>query len=127
MPERDSKHLVGSRPVNRRTAPRQATAPKIAAVVVERARAAQARNRLGAPLAEQMRAPPAGSRQPLRAKAVAGGILAACGALGLFMAWLHGSPLAGVAGAGGIAAGLLLARTGRRTAGVAEMPATPLF
>lgn len=128
MNERDPKHLVGSRPVNRRTAPRQAVAPKVAAVAVERVRAAQARNRLGAPLAEQLRVPAAGAQQPLRATAVAGGIAAACGVLGLFLAWLHGSPLAGVAGAGGIAGGLLLARTGRRrAAGVPELPATPLF
>lgn len=127
MPERDPKILVGSRPVNRRTAPRAAAKPKLGAVVMERARAAQARNRLGAPLAEQLRAPAARAKAPVTPIAVTGGILSACGGLGLFLAWLQAAPLIGVAGGGAIAGGLLLLRAGRRPAPVEQVQATPLF
>jgi hypothetical protein len=128
MPDRDPKILVGgSRPVNRRTAPREATAPKLGAVVMERARAAKARNRLGASLAEQLRAPAARAKAPVTPMAVSGGILAACGAVGLFLAWLQAAPLVAVGSGGAVAGGLALLRAGRRAPAVAETPATPLF
>lgn len=125
MTDRDPKYLVGRRPVNRRTAGAAAVAPKVAPVAVQRARVAQTRSRLGAPLAEQLRSP-AAARAPLGKTAVGGGILGACGALGLFLAWLHASPLIAVAGAGGLAGGLLLAR-GRRRGPQLGAPALPLF
>lgn len=127
MSDRDSRFVVANRPVNRRTAPRDiAAAPKVAPVVLERARAAQARNRLGASLADQLRSPKA-DRAPLSAVTIGSGILAACGALGLFLSWLHAAPLAGIASAAGLAGGLLLARRKRLPAASRLALSTPLF
>lgn len=129
MTEREPKYVVGSRPVNRRTAARaRLQLPKVAAVAIERVKAAQARNRLGAPLADRLRVTAARRGAPLRASTVAGGIVAACGGLGLFFALLHMSALAGMAGLGGLAGGLLLARSGRGAASAsADVAQAPLF
>ena len=127
MSDREPKYLVGSRPVNRRTAARPAAPAPVAPAANLRARMAQVRSRLGSPLAEQLQARPATGRGAPSAATVAGGMLAACGGLGMFFAWLHGAPLAGVAGAAGLLGGLVLARPRRPSSPMPDTPATPLF
>lgn len=109
MSDRDPKYVVGDRPVNRRTAPRPAAPPKVSAAATERVRLAQVRSRIGAPLGEQLRARPGAAHGAVSAGSVAGGMLATAGALGLFFAWLHASPLGGVTALAGVGAGLFLA------------------
>jgi hypothetical protein len=108
MAEREPKFIVGgAKPVNlRRSAAEQAAArpPAVAPVARERVLAVHARNRLGAPLAEQLRSPLAAarSRQPVGKVAVVGGMTTAAGAMGLLLAWLQASML-GAAGAAVVA------------------------
>lgn len=128
MNERDPKFVVGTRPVNRRTAVRPA-APVASPVARQRLRTSQARNRLGAPLAEQLAAPSRQRRAAPTRTAIAGGITAAAGGLGLFLAWLQASTSLGIAGVAGLAAGLFLARPRARAGDVAALavPPAPLF
>lgn len=87
MREQDPKFLIGSKPVNRRTAPREpvpaAPHPQLAARLQHR----QRRNQLGAPLAVLVRPPRQGARLTPRSSIAA--VLAAGGGVGLFLAWLH--------------------------------------
>jgi len=129
MSDRDSRFVVAGRPVNRRTAaPRDiAAAPKVAPVALERARAAQARHRLGPPLVDQLRVP-AGERVPLSTATIGSGVVAVCGALGLVLSWLNSAPLAAVASAVGLACGLLLLVRRKRPAAADRLARpTPLF
>jgi len=129
MNPKDRKLAVGARPVNRRTAMKEAAARPVAVPVAarERVRAAHTRNRLGAPLADSLRRPAATRRGPTRGT-IAGGVLAAGGAVGLFLAWLQASPLLGIAGIGAVGGGLFLAwrRGSAGTEVEAPVPAVPL-
>lgn len=129
MNPRDPKLLVGSRPVNRRTAPKVAPPPApLSPLAKERTSAAHARQRLGAPLAELLR-PRADASVPLPAAAVVGGVVAAGGAIALFLALLQGSVLLGGLGALGAAGGVATAWRFRRPANLLleEAPTTPLL
>jgi hypothetical protein len=110
--ERESKFVVAGKPVNRRTALRQAAQAPVAVspVAQARLRTSQARNRLGAALAEQLRAPAAQAPARVPRKAIAGGVLATGGAVGLFLGWLQASMLAGGVGLAALLGGLWLAR-----------------
>lgn len=110
MTDRRPKYVVGDRPVNRRTAARLAPAAPapLPAATTQKLRLVQARNRIGPPLEEQLGAARRIGVQKVSARTVAGGMVAACGGLGLFFAWLHGSvPAAGVAAAALLAGGWL--------------------
>ena len=124
MNERDPKFIVGSRPVNRRTAVRPA-APAPSPVARQRLRANQVRNRLGAPLAEQLMAPIRQHRVAPSRLAIVGGIVAATGGLGLFLAWLQASVALAAASTAGVAGGLFLARPRASAADAALMAAAP--
>jgi hypothetical protein len=116
----EPKYVVGgTKPVNRRTASKLAAQAPVAVAPVARERvlAAHARSRLGAPVADQLRAIAARPRGRLAKQAVLGGMAAACGGLGLFLAWLHASAPGGMAAAAVAATGSLLAWRAPRAVG----------
>jgi len=122
-----SKYVASSGPVNRRTTGRRdplPTAP-VNPVVQERLAAAKARHRLGPPLAEQLLVRPAVARPPIKPLAVAGAILSAASATGLFLAWLQLSWLLASAAAVGLLAGVLLVVRNSRSDGAAPSEAPP--
>ncbi|MBG9388789.1 hypothetical protein [Caenimonas aquaedulcis] len=129
MGDRESKYVTSSRPVNLRTAMRDAAPPDppVNTVLRDRIAAAQARARLGSPLAEQVRsrAPDATRLQPT---AIAAALFAtACGAAALF-ALIQGLPLAGMAAGAGVIAGCFLVwHAQRRPPRAPAGEAPPLF
>jgi len=103
MTQRDPKFIVADKPVNRRTVMQQGQAAAQAPVSpIGQARllAARTRGRLGARLADQLRAPAWRRQSPLTASAVAGGIVAACGAVGVLLGAVQSS--VALAGAGAV-------------------------
>jgi len=131
MTQRDPKYVVANRPVNRRTAARQglAPAPAVNPAARERVLAAQSRQRLGAPLAELLRAPARRDRRPLSAVAVLGGITAACGGVAIVLSAVQSSVLGAAAGAAGVLAGATVAwRHSRKPDSVLDAaPAAPML
>lgn len=130
MTPRDPKFVVADKPVNRRTAGRQPLPPvPVHPAAQERLRAAQARTRLGAPLAEQLRAPVPRDRTPLPPMAVLGGVVAACGAVAAMLAGLQSSPAGAAAGGIALLAGSALAWRHRRRpiAALQAAPVAPLL
>ncbi|HEY8358606.1 MAG TPA: hypothetical protein VIL30_14205, partial [Ramlibacter sp.] len=104
----DRKFVVADRRVNRRTTLRPVAAPRpapVSPVSRDRLQAGQARRRLGVPLAEQVRRPDE-KRVPWRAPAVAGGMLAAGGAVALMLGALQGAWWLAGGGIAGTLAGL---------------------
>lgn len=129
-PERN--YVAGSRPVNRRTASREALAETpVHPVVRERLALARARNRLGPALLEQIRGTTQAARQtPLPATAVAGGVVAAVGVVALFLAWLQTSWGLVLAGGAVLLTGLALVVRGLRVRALQPEPvvdAPPIF
>ena len=110
MAQPDPNYVTSPRPVNLRTAqkstlPTPLTHPK----VHERLSARQARNRLGAPLADQLRsAGTAGLRRPLSSWVILGGVVSAVAAVTLLLAWIQQSWPVALAGLVGLSAGLAL-------------------
>ena len=131
MTQPDPNYVAADRPVNRRTAGRQLRLQPqpVNSAVQARLAAAQARNRLGPALAGQIRLGVAEApRAPMRKRAIVGGMLAAAGAIALFLALLQASPLLAAAGAAALLGGLTLAWRSTRSRAVESAPAPmPLF
>lgn len=132
MSQRDSKFVVGGKPVNRRTAARQGAAPASQAspVAQERLQVARTRAQLGAALSEQLRAAAPRQRRHLSRSAAAAGMAGAAGATALFLGWLQASaPLLG-AGLAAVVGGLALGWKSRQPRGddlAAAQAASPLL
>ena len=124
MTQPESKYIASDGPVNRRTAARQLRdAPAVNPLVSERLAAAQARNRLGPSLVDQVRVGSAPARRAaLPALAIVGAIAATVAAVVLFLGWLQASLLLAIAGLGGIVVGLGLAWKAQRQQDAAASP-----
>jgi hypothetical protein len=125
MTQPEPKYIASDGPVNRRTASRKLRdAPAVNPLVSERLAAAQARNRLGPSLAEQVRAGSAPARRAaLPALAIVGAIAATVAAVVLFLGWLQSSLLLALAGLAGVVIGLGLAWHAQRRQDAAAAPA----
>lgn len=132
MTQPDPHYVAADRPVNRRTAGRQLRLQPqpVNSAVQARLAAAQARSRLGPALAGQIRFGVAEApRTPMPKRAIVGGILAAAGAVALFLALLQASPLLAAAGAAALLGGLALTWRSLRSRATGSAPALaqPLF
>ncbi len=131
MPQHDPRFITSSRPVNQRTATRQARGEQpLKPTVRARLESTKARSRFGLPLAEQLgSAAPLPNRVAMSAWAVLGSMVCAVSVIGLFLAWLQLSWLFAGAGLLGLAAGTGLVvrdRLARAPTGLA-MPIQPLL
>lgn len=128
MTQRDSKFVSANRPINSRTALKtNLAAEQINPLVHERLLARKLKNRFGAPLSTQLSTT---TQTRLRPMMVAGGMLTAVSALGLFLAAIQASiGLATGAGIGVLlGAGLLFfGRQSQAASNPNETIAPPLF
>ncbi len=128
MAGREPKYVVADRAVNRRTAKPALRQPEVAPTVRKRVLASAAKNRLGAPLSEQLRRPATRRTAPVRRRVIAGAMVGTAGAMvvlvGAFqgLLWLAGSGLAAAAAG----AGLAWAGRGRDEV-LTDAPSAPLF
>lgn len=118
MTQPDPKYVASDRPVNRRTAARQLLRPEpVNPVVQQRLAAANARNRLGSSLAEQIHlAKSPRLRARLHPASAVGALGAAAGAMAVFLAWLQSSVFLGAGGVAALVAGVALIGFGQRAA-----------
>ena len=110
QPESKGKFAVSNGPVNRRTAApaQRAAKPNTAPVVVSRLRAAQAKHRLGAPLAQRLAggSTSGSAGRPIRASVIAQSIGCTVSGVGVFVAGIQGAwPAAGLGAAAFLALG----------------------
>lgn len=117
MEGKEPRYLIGSKPVNRRTAPKDTEVRAKSPVVLARLQHRQLRNRLGAPLADLLRQD-RGHTDRLSTGTIVASMLAAGASVGIFLGWLHGSPLAAGASVATLLGAVLLAvkSTSRRRA-----------
>lgn len=108
MDGKKPRYLIGSKPVNRRTAPKEADVRANSPVVQARLQHRQLRTQLGAPLAEMLR-PERRMTARLSPGTIVASILVASASVGVFLGWLHSSPIAVSASAAGLLAATLLA------------------
>ncbi len=124
MTQPEPKYIASDGPVNRRTASRKLReAPALNPLAGARLAAAQARNRLGPALVDQVRAGSAPARRAaLPALAIVGAIAATVAAVVLFLGWLQSSLLLGLGGLAGVVIGLGLAWQAQRRQDAAASP-----
>lgn len=132
MPPTDPKHISSPRPVNRRTAVRPLLkAEPINPVVHERLAAKWARNKLGIPLAEQLRlTAPTHAHQPVGPWLITGVVASATAAVVLLLAWIQQSWLLAMSGTAPLVGGICLiafVRRSSRQSGFNAHPTTPFF
>lgn len=124
MTQLDPKYVSSPHAVNRRTAMKQALQPQpVNPLVLERLEAAKARNKFGAPIAEQLRLGGAARRMPPSPLMVLGGALAAASAIALLLAWIQLAWPWALGGVLGLAAGGFLILRGQRASSAIQTDA----